>query len=415
MNTAGNGGHSSTIAVLDVGGSKVACFIARVSERNEAKIIGVGHQLSKGIKGGIITDVEDAETSIIAAVHAAEQMAGANIEQVIVSVNLPEIRSRHIRVELALGNEPVSDRDLSDIMKEGRESVAPQEYLLHCLPYSFSLDNHKGIEDPRGMLGDTLIADLLVVTAPVNLIRNLRSCIGRCHMEVVEFVASPMAAALACLEQDEKELGVTLIDIGGSTTGYAVFTAGKLVHLGVVPLGANHITHDIALGLSTSLHHAERLKTIHGSAMVSPADDEVMIEVPQLGQSEDEEGNTVPRSSLNHIIRPRLEELFELVRDRLEAAGLGKMAGSRAVITGGGSQLIGIGDMAGKMLQKQVRIVRNKQIDGLGEAVSGPAFSVPLGLARYATSDYGDQRWLKERPGFPLSPQKILKFLKEIF
>lgn len=413
--SSNSGGHSETLAVVDLGGSKVACFIARIADRNQARIIGVGHQLSKGIKGGIITDVGDAETSILAAVHAAEQMAGANIEQIIAGVSLPEIYSRHVRVELALGNEPVSDRDLADIMKEGKESITAQEYLLHCLPYSFSLDNHKGIEDPRGMLGDTLIADLLVVTAPINLIRNLRSCISRCHMEVAEFVATPFAAALACLEEDEKELGVTLIDIGGSTTGYAIFTAGKLVHLGVIPLGAHHITHDIALGLSTGINHAERLKTMHGSAIVSPADDEVMIEVPQLGQGEDEEGNTVPRSSLNHIIRPRLEELFELVRDRLDAAGLSKMAGSRVVITGGGNQMIGIGDLAGKILQKQVRIVRSRQIDGLGESVSGPAFSVPMGLIRYATSDFGDQRWLRDRPSFPLSPKKLLRLLKEIF
>lgn len=406
--------RNDTIAVLDIGGSKVACFVARVNERKEIKIIGVGYQLSKGIKGGMITDVEEAETSILAAVHAAEQMAGANVEQVIVGVTLPELRSRHIRVELALGSEAVSERDLADVMKEGRESVTPQEYLLHCYPYSFALDTQKGIDDPRGMLGDKLIADLLVVTAPINLIRNLRSCISRCHMEVAEFVAGPFASGLATLERDERDLGVTLIDIGGSTTGYAVFSAGKMVHLGCLPLGANHITHDIAVGLSTSMQHAERLKTMHGSAMISPADDRVMIEVPQLGQSDDDEGNTVPRSSLNHIIRPRLEEIFELLRERLDASGLGKMAGSRMVITGGGSQLIGLGDMATKMLQKQVRVAKIRQIDDLGDAVSGPAFSAVLGLLNYAVSDFGKQRWMRERPS-PFTWQTIKKFLREIF
>jgi cell division protein FtsA len=414
MSVVGANGRNDTIAVLDMGGSKVACFVARINERREAKIIGVGYQLSKGIKGGIITDVEEAETSILAAVHAAEQMAGANIEHVMVGVTLPEMRSRHIRVELALGNEPVSERDLADIMKEGRESAVAGEFLLHCLPYSFNLDNHKGIEDPRGMLGDKLIADLLVVTAPLNLIRNLRACISRCHMEVAEFVAAPYASALACLEEDEKELGVTMIDIGGSTTGYAVFTAGKMVHMGSVPLGANHITHDIALGLSTSIHNAERLKTMHGSAIISPADDEVMIEVPQLGQADEEDGNAIPRSSLNHIIRPRLEEMFELVRDRLDASGLGKMAGSRVVITGGGSQMIGLSDMATKILQKQVRVAKIRQIEGLGDAVSGPAFSAPLGMVNHALREDEKHRWMRERPSI-FSWQQLMKFLKEIF
>jgi cell division protein FtsA len=324
------------------------------------------------------------------------------------------MRSRHIRIELALGNEAVSDRDMADIMKEGRGSIGDQEALLHCLPYGFSLDNHKGIEDPRGMLGDKLIADLLVITAPLNLIRNLRSCISRCHLEVVEFIAAPLASALACLEKDEKELGATLIDIGGCTTGYAVFSNGKVIHMGSTPLGANSITHDIAVGLSTHLHDAERLKTFHGSAIISPADDEAMLEVPQLGQSEDEEATTIARSSLNHIIRPRLEEIFELVRDRLDAAGLGKMAGTRLVITGGGSLMIGAGDLAAKILQKQARVIKHRQIEGLAEAVSGPAFSAPLGMISYLITEQHQQRWMRERSPF-FTHKNLVKFLKEIF
>ncbi len=391
--------NGNIIAALDLGGNKVCCFVARHGDDGQIKMLGVGHQLSKGVRGGVITDVEEAQTSILAAVHAAEKMAGLNIEEVLVGVTLPEIQSRRVRVELTLSNDTVSDKDMADIICEGQSAVSEDEYLLHALPVNFMLDNNRNIHDPRGMLGEKLVADLLLVTAPANLLRNMGHCIARCHLEVAGYIAAPYASALATLEEDEKELGVTLIDLGGSVTGYAVYCSGKLVCVGNIPLGANHITQDIAVGLTTSIQQAERLKTMHGSAIISPADDEEMIEVLELGSDEEDEGNSVPRSSLIHVIRPRLEEIFEMVRDKIEAAGLEHMSGKRVVITGGGSQLVGITDMAKQVMGKQARTARAKEIEGLADSVSGPAFSTAIGMLYYDIIRRNRLKWSTESAG----------------
>lgn len=399
MNHALRNGRGEPIAVLDVGGSKIACFIAQLSDAGQPEILGVGHQLSKGIRGGIITDAEEAQTSILAALHAAEEMAGLTIDEVLVSVTLPDLDSRHVRVELALSNDPISDRDLADIIREGEANISDGEYLLHSLPIGFTLDNNRGIRDPRGMVGDSLMADLLLVTAPANLLRNLGHCISRCHLEVTNYVAAPYASALACMEEDEKELGATMIDLGGSITGYAAFSGGKLIYLGNIPLGAGHLTHDIAVGLSTGIQEAERLKTMYGSAIISPADDEVMIEVPQLGGTEFDEGETVPRATLIHIMRPRLEEIFEMVRNELAASGIDHAGGNRLVITGGGSQIIGISDLARRAMDKQTRTARPIGIENLADSLSGPAFSTAIGMLHYEIMRRSREKWMREEGG----------------
>ena len=410
-------GKKELVAALDIGSNKVACFVAQIDESRQFEVLGVGYQLSKGIRGGIVTDASEAETSIIAAIHAAEEMAGVSIDSVVVSLNLPETQSRHIRVELSLGSDPVSNRDIADIIKEGYSNAAQGEEVLHAIPFGYTIDAQRGVRDPRGMIGEQLIADLLLVTVPSNLVRNLQHCIARCHLEIEECIAAPYASALACLEDDEKELGITLIDMGGSTTGYAVFSAGRIIHMGNIPIGAQHITHDLALGLNTSLQQAERLKTIHGSAVISPADDEAMIDVPQLGQEEDEEGLQFPRSAIIHIIRPRLEEIFEMIRHRLEAAGLERMSGGRIAITGGGSQLIGLNEMAGKIMGKQSRIAKGREVEELADAVSGPAFSTVLGMIRYSAIRKQNMPWLQAEERFSLTApfRRAARWLKENF
>ncbi|MCH2547425.1 MAG: cell division protein FtsA [Alphaproteobacteria bacterium] len=372
------------IAVLDIGDTKVVCFIAQVDHEGNLRIIGIGHQVAKGMRTGVITDMGEVESSIVAAVHAAEQMAGETIENVMVSLSGANLISRSISVEMELAGSTVTERDMADLLQEGSHSAVSEKLeIVHCIPISFFLDDNRGIRDPRGLYGKNLGAEMHLVMAPSVLLRNLTHCIGRCHLNVTRYVVASYASGLACLEPDEMELDVTLIDMGGGVTSIAVFVGGKLVFTDAVPIGGMHVTNDIAKGLSTSLNHAERIKTLQGSAVVANTDAQMMIEVPQLGEDDGSEGNFIPRSMLVSIVRPRMEELFEMVRSKLEAGGVDKVAGRRVVITGGASQLLGVKDLATQMLGKQVRIGRPHEAVGLAEAVSGAAFSTPIGMLQF--------------------------------
>jgi cell division protein FtsA len=234
-------------------------------------------------------------------------------------------------------------------------------------------------------------------------VRNLAHCIGRCHLEIAGLVVSPYAAGLACLVEDESDLGVTVIDMGGGTTSIAVFYDGNLVFTDSVPVGGGHVTNDIARGLSTPVAHAERMKTLYGSAIASAADERELITVPQVGEEDETQANHVPRSLLVGIISPRLEETFEMVRDRLESSGFDKIAGRRVVLTGGACQLPGTRELAALILDKQIRIGRPLRIEGLAEATGGPAFSTSAGLVHFALSERAETpqrgRALTEEPG----------------
>jgi cell division protein FtsA len=373
------------MAVLDIGTMKIVCLIATVQEDGNFAVAGVGHQLARGIKSGVITDVAEAGTSITAAVHAAEQMAGITVEDMVVSVNGVNLKSRHVAVELDVLADGVSDQDIADIIHEGCASLRDDDAaVLHCFPAHYTLDAARNLHDPRGMIGKKLGADLQIITARSLYLKNLAQCLGRAHLNVADYILSAHASALATLEKDEMDLGVTLIDMGGGVTSFAVFVGGKNIYSDSIPLGGNHVTSDIAQGLSTSIHHAERLKTLHGSAINSVKDSEVMIDVPQLGEREDEhEPTTMPRAMLVGVIRPRMEEIFEMIRDKLEASGVDKISGRRCVITGGASQMLGVSEMAARMLGKQVRKGKPAPIPGLAEAISGPAFSTVIGMLHY--------------------------------
>lgn len=407
------------IAALDIGTTKVTCLIARIKETGGLEVVGVGHQLAKGIKSGIITDISEAETSIVAAVHAAEQMVDGTIEEVMVSVGGSSVKSRTVAVELDVLSDGVSDGDIADLIHQGCDSLGAGgggSEIIHCFPTHYMLDGVRGIRDPRGMIGKTLGSELQVITAKPSYVRNLSNCLARCHLNITEFVHAPHASALAVLEQDEMDLGVTLIDMGGGMTSFAVFAGGKNVYSDAVMIGGNHVTSDIAQGLSTSISHAERLKTLHGSAVNSAKDAQVMIDVPQLGEREaDDETTTMPRAMLVGVVRPRMEEIFELIRDKLEASGVDKVAGRRCVLTGGASQMLGVSDLAGRMLSKQVRKGKPVPIPGLAEAASGPAFSTVIGMLEYAAKRPWEEDILMHEPQNPNVLSRIGQWFRENF
>ncbi len=378
------------VAALDVGSSKVCCFIAREQGNGAARVIGIGQQASQGVKGGSIIGLDLAEAAILNAVHAAEQMAGETVDRVIVNLSGGYPASSSIGIEVMIDGHEVGEADLRRVLSQGQQHHALDEDMqagrqtVHSIPTGFSIDGNRGIRDPLGMCGEQLGVNLHVVTAASSAIRNLTACIQRCHLDISGFVVSPYAAALSSLVEDEMDLGVTLIDMGGGTTTISVFLEGNVIFTDVVPVGGIHVTNDIARGLSTPISHAERMKTLYGHVMPMPADEQEMIDVPQVGEGEDDDSHQVPRSLLVGIIQPRLEETLELVRSRLEASGFDKVAGRRVVLTGGACQVPGLRELASLILDKQVRIGRPNRVDGLAEATRGPAYAVCAGLLVYA-------------------------------
>ncbi len=378
--------RGSMIAAIDIGTTKTCCFIARVED--QPRILGIGHQIARGVKGATIIDLDAAAHSIRGAVHAAEEMAGETIGRAVVNLSGGYTASRIVKAEIAVGRREITDNDMRQVLERGYATrEAPDRQVIHSIPVGFSIDDSRGILDPRGMAGERLGVNMNIVTAAAASVRNLTAALGRAHLEIEALVVSPYAAGLACLVEDEMDLGVTVIDMGGGTTTIGVFFGGNLIFADAVPVGGLHVTNDVARGLGTPLAHAERMKALFGSAISSSLDEREMIAVPQIGEEEDGHVNHVPKSLLVSIIAPRIEETFELVSHRLDASGCDKLAGRRVVLTGGACQLHGVRELAGLILDKQVRIGRPMGIKGLAEATHGPAFSSAAGLLRFALSE----------------------------
>ncbi|TRO90665.1 cell division protein FtsA [Glycocaulis profundi] len=400
----------AVLAALEVGASKTVCFIVKMENTltgPRPRVVGVGHQSSRGVRGGAIVDMDAAEDSIRTAVENAERMAGVAVSEVTVVASAGSPASTRLSVEAPLASREVSDRDLRRALAAGiGEFYQPGRVILHALPLGWRVDDHRGVKDPRGMSGRTLGVDLHMVTAASDPLRNLLTCIERCHLDIAEVVATPYASGLSVLAPDEMLLGAMVVDMGANTTSVAVFAEGSLVHVDCVPVGGAHVTSDIARGLSTPLNSAERIKALYGCALDSPDDDRQMIETPPVFSDSETAMVQQPRALLNSIIRPRLEEVFELLRDRLDAAGAHKAAGRRLILTGGAAQLPGTAEMAGRVLGKQVRLGRPQNVAGLGDAVSGPAFSACAGVV--ARFGQGPAEAIAGPPRFSLdAPRRI--------
>jgi cell division protein FtsA len=382
------------ISILDVGTTKIGCLIGRLrpietgpflpGRTHRIEVLGIGHQRSRGIKAGAVVDMEAAEQSIRLAVDAAERMADARIESLIVTVSAGRLSSEHYHATVPVHGRPVSESDIQRVLGAGSSHVVkPGRSVLHSIPVGYALEGARGIRDPRGMVGMELGLDMHVVTADAAPVRNLMLCIERCHLSVQTLVAAPYASGLSVLADDEAEIGVTLVDMGGGTTTVASFSRGQFVHADAIALGGHHVTLDIARGLSTTIDHAERLKTLHANVFPGVSSENEMIDITPVGEPDGEIAHHVPKSQLIRIVKPRVEETLELVRDRLRASGHANEAGKRVVLTGGACQLTGLGELAAKILGRQVRVGRPLGIKGLPEAAKGPSFAAAVGLLVY--------------------------------
>lgn len=414
------------IAAIDIGSSKICCFIAEIKSHGTLEVIGIGHQASRGVKAGSIIDLKAAEAAIAHAVEDAEKMAksalqGHPIKSVYVNVPGTQTLSHSLSLNVRIAGHDVSERDIQNALSQsGKVAVPGKDELIHIIASTYTIDGQRGIREPLGMTGDELTVGIAPVTAMSSATRNIATVLHQNHLEIDGFCASPYASGLAALVEDEMDLGCTVIDMGGGTTSIGVFVEGKLVHTSAIPVGGNHVTSDIARGLTTSLVDAERIKTLYGSAHATGLDDNATIDVPPVGEEEHSQPNYVQKSLLIGIIQPRIEETFELVRAKLIDNGIDKLAGRRVVLTGGASQLPGLCDIGQLILDKQIRLGRPQRIKGLAESTSGPAFSGCAGLLHYAAEHAHEMPRASQGYGFgigmPFSGgllQKVTLWLKE--
>jgi cell division protein FtsA len=376
--------HTSTVAGLDIGASKVCCAVAHISSGNKLNLLGIGYHASKGLRAGAIVDMEALEVSVAHAVHSAEEMANETIQEVFLSVSAPLLTSKTITTEITVNGHPIDETDVRRVLNQGNHHLShPPLTSIHTIPLGYHVDQAEYIQDPRGMFGDILGGSIHGILAPQGALRNLVACVERCHLDVAGFVASPYSASLSSLVDDERDLGVTLVDMGAGSTSIALFSEGKLCSVDYVPVGGAHVTNDIARGLSTPLLHAERIKTLYGSAMMSPTDAREAIIVPQMGEDDLGRGAQVTKAELVRIIRPRIEEIFELIREKLHHNPMAPLCGRRLVLTGGSSQLAGVRELASVILEKQSRLGRPFSMDGLDDKRRVPSFSTCAGLLAY--------------------------------
>ena len=386
--------RSALVAALDVGSSKVACLIARLrphapqqvlTRRSHAiEVVGYGHAAARGTKAGGVVNLARAEEAIRQAVDGAERMASVEIESVVLSVSAGRLASDLFAAEINLANGAVSEADIGRVLSAGnRHSLREGRAVLHSLPIGYSIDGGNGIRDPRGMLGSRFGVDMHVATTDVASARNLMLAVERCQLSIEAMVASPYVAGLSVLADDEGDLGAAVVDMGAGTTTIAVFLGGRFVHSEGFALGGHNVTLDLARGLNASVADAERLKTFHGSVLVGGSDEHDVITVPSVGEDDREQAQFVPRSTLVHIIKPRVEEILEMVRDRLAASSFAAEARGRIILTGGASQMTGLPELAARILGRPVRIGRPLGIAGLPDAAKGAAFAVATGLLVY--------------------------------
>jgi cell division protein FtsA len=384
---------SAILSVLDVGASKIVCLIARLTpmepsdalrgRTHRCKILGIGHQRSSGVKGGAVVDLQAAEQAVRLAIDAAERMAGVEVGGVIVNMSGGLLASQRFSAKVALRGKTVSEHDVHRSLEAASAANAqPGRAVLHALPTGFSLDATREVRDPKGMIGEQLGVDLHVASCESAAARNLMLVIERCHLRIEAMAATPYAAGLSTLVDDEAELGAAVVDFGGGTTTVGVFSGGRLIHVDGVAVGGIHVTRDVARGLNISVTDAERLKTLYGACIASASDDRESIAIHRLGDDMDHPSH-LPKSELLRIIRPRVEEILELVRDRLHASGHASQAGRRLVMTGGACQLTGLPELARSILSNQARIGRPLGIDGLPESGKSPSFAAAVGLMVY--------------------------------
>ncbi len=362
------------------------------------RVIGAATTRSRGVRFGEIDAMNETERAVRTAVQAAQKMASVRVDHVIACFAGARPRSYGLAGEIQLTDGPVSEQDVARVLAacdvpdlgEGRE-------VLHAQPVNFALDHRSGLGDPRGQIGNKMAADMHLLSVDAVAVQNILHCIKRCDLELAGIASSAYAAGIASLVEDEQELGSACIDMGGGATGLSVFIKKHMIYADAVRMGGDHVTSDISKGLQVPLATAERIKTFYGGVHATGMDDREMIEIGADCGDWEKDRRRVSRAELIGIMRPRVEEILEEARARLEASGFESLPGQQIVLTGGGSQIPGLDGLASKIMGQQVRLGRPLRVQGLPQAATGPAFAAAVGLCLFAAHPQ-DEWWDFEVP-----------------
>ncbi len=365
------------IVGLDIGTSKVVAIVGEVSN-DEIEIIGLGSSRSRGIKKGVVVNIESTVHSIQRAIEEAELMAGCEIHSVFAGIAGSHIRSLNSHGIVAIRDHEVTMGDVDRVIDAARAVAIPADQkILHILPQEFVIDHQEGVKEPIGMSGVRLEAKVHIITGAVSAAQNIIKCVRRCGLEVDDVILEQLASGYAVLTEDEKELGICLVDIGGGTTDIAVFTDGAIHHTVVIPIAGDQVTNDIAVALRTPTQHAEDIKVQYACALTQLANAEETIDVPSVG---DRPSRRLSRQTLAEVVEPRYEELFTLVQAELRRSGFEDLVAAGIVLTGGSSKMEGVVELAEEIFHMPVRIGMPQHVSGLADVVKNPIYSTGVGL-----------------------------------
>jgi len=381
-----NENSGNMIVGLDIGTSKVVAIVGEISADGELKIVGLGSHPSRGLKKGVVVDIESTVQSIQRAIEEAELMAGCQIHSVYVGIAGSHIRSLNSHGIVAIKDKEVTAEDVNRVMDAAKAVAIPADQkILHILPQEYIIDSLEGVKEPYGMSGVRLEAKVHLVTCAVSAVQNIEKCVQRCGLAVDEIILEQLASSYAVLTDDERELGVCIVDIGGGTTDIAIFTEGSIRHTGVIPIAGDQVTNDIAMALSTPTQYAEDIKMKYACALAQLAKEDQAIKVPSVG---DRPARDLSRQALANVVEPRYDELFTFVLDEIQRSGYQDRLAAGIVFTGGTSKMEGVVDLAEEIFHMPVRIGAPLYKGSLEDIVHNPIYSTGVGLLHYGLKQH---------------------------
>ena len=376
------------IVGLDIGTSKVVALVGEIGADGELEIVGIGSHPSRGMKKGVVVNIESTVQSIQRAIEEAELMAGCQIHSVFAGIAGNHIRSMNSHGIVAIRDGEVVQADIDRVLDAAQAVAIPADQkVLHILPQEYVIDNQEGVREPRGMSGVRLEAKVHLVTCAMNAVQNIEKCIRRCGLEVEDVILEQLASSYSVLTEDEKELGVCMVDVGGGTTDIAIFTEGAIRHTAVIPIAGDQVTNDIVMALRTPTQHAEEIKIRYACALAKLAGPEETIKVPSVGERPPRD---LSRQALAEVVEPRYDELFTLIQAELRRSGFEDMIPAGIVLTGGTAKMEGAVELAEEIFHMPVRLGVPQDFKGLADVIRNPIYSTGVGLLHYGMKQHGN-------------------------